>query len=165
MRRPPADRHATTTETPLLEQPLAGPVYAVSGSGGLPHLAFILGGQVTWCPEAETKTVNGGRLQTTVPVVPDAPIGHFRLTLFGGKQGYLANTRNLCKRRPGVGVSFVGQNGRSWTQNLKIKTACGSGSRRRDRSATGARARLRPHACPAADRSPRTDPPEPIVHR
>ncbi len=38
------------TETPLLEKPLKGPVYAVSGFGVLPHLAFILGGQVTLDP-------------------------------------------------------------------------------------------------------------------
>ena len=33
-------------ETPLLEQPLRGPAYAVSGFGKLPHVVFILGGQV-----------------------------------------------------------------------------------------------------------------------
>ena len=36
-----------TTETPLLDQPLTGPAYAVSGFGKLPHVAFILAGQVT----------------------------------------------------------------------------------------------------------------------
>ena len=81
MRRagPRSARRSTTT--PLLDQPLSGPVYAVSGSGGLPRLAFILDGQVNLVPRAETKTIvkNGaGQLQTTVPVVPDAPIGHFR---------------------------------------------------------------------------------------
>jgi hypothetical protein len=122
-----------TTLTPLLEQPLSGPVYAVSGSGGLPRLAFLLGGQVNLVPRADTKTLSGGRLRTTVPVVPDAPIGRFRLKVFGGKHGYLANTRNLCKRRPGVGVSFVGQNGRLLTQNVKIKTACGLKAQGRNR--------------------------------
>ena len=120
-----------TTLTPLLEQPLSGPVYAVSGSGGLPRLAFLLGGQVNLVPRADTKTVSGGRLQTTVPVVPDAPIGRFRLTVFGGRHGYLANTRDLCKRRPGVGVSFIGQNGKAVTQSVKIRTACGSKAKRR----------------------------------
>ena len=37
-------------ETPLLDQPLEGPAYAVSGFGGLPHVAFILDGQVTVMP-------------------------------------------------------------------------------------------------------------------
>jgi hypothetical protein len=111
------------TKTPLLDQPLAGPVYAVSGGGGLPRLAFILNGQVKLLPRAETKTVKG-KLRTTVPVVPDAPIGHFSLTVFGGKTGYLANTNNICKQRPAIKVEFTGQNGKTWTQNAKVKTKC-----------------------------------------
>ena len=61
------------------------------------HRAFILGGQVTLMPEAESSTLgNTGRLKTVVPVVPDAPIGNFRFTLFGGSQGYLSNNQNFC---------------------------------------------------------------------
>ena len=94
---PGASRSAPSPPTtPLLEKPLEGPAYAVSGSGGLPHLAFILAGQVDGDPAGRIETVGGGRLRTIVPVVPDAPIGHFRLTLFGGKHGYLVNTRSLC---------------------------------------------------------------------
>ena len=117
-------------ETPLLEAPLAGPVYAVSGFGGgqgksvLPHLAFILGGQVTIVPEAETSSVSGGHLKTVVPTIPDAPIGHFRLTLYGGSQGYLSNTRSLCSAPAVSAVSFNGQNGKSLTQQVRTKTAC-----------------------------------------
>ncbi len=113
-----------TATTPLLDQPLSGPVYAVSGSGGLPRLAFILNGQVNLVPRADTSTVKG-KLRTTVPVVPDAPIGHFALTIFGGKGGYLVNTRNLCGHATVVGVSFKGQNGRSSSQRIKAKRACG----------------------------------------
>jgi hypothetical protein len=113
-----------TTRTPLLEQPLSGPVYAVSGSGGLPRLAFILDGQVSLLPRAETKTVKG-KLQTTVPVVPDAPIGHFHLMVFGGKHGYLANTRDLCKHAPVVNVAYSAQSRKSLVQRAKIRTSCG----------------------------------------
>ena len=95
--RTPIGKAVTTT--PLLDQPLSGPAYAVSGSGGLPRLAFILNGQVNLVPRADTKTTAGGQLKTTVPVVPDAPIGHFRLTVFGGKTGYLINTRDICATR------------------------------------------------------------------
>jgi hypothetical protein len=112
-----------TTTTPLLDQPLSGPVYAVSGSGGLPRLAFILDGQVKLLPRADTKTVKG-KLKTTVPVVPDAPIGHFSLTIFGGKTGYLSNTRDICKNQPAIKVDFTGQNGKTRTQNVKVKTGC-----------------------------------------
>jgi hypothetical protein len=116
-----------TTSTPLLDQPLSGPVYAVSGSGGLPRLAFILNGQVNLLPRAETDTVKGGRLRTTVPVVPDAPIGHFSLNVFGGKTGYLINTRDICDHTPAVAISYRGQNGARHKQNVRVKTACGKG--------------------------------------
>jgi hypothetical protein len=111
-----------TTVTPLLDQPLSGPVYAVSGSGGLPRLAFILNGQVNLVPRADTKTLNG-RLKTTVPVVPDAPVGHFRLTVFGGKVGYLINTRSLCSQ-PSIRIDYGGQNDKRRHQSVKVKTPC-----------------------------------------
>jgi hypothetical protein len=127
-----------TTNTPLLDQPLSGPVYAVSGSGGLPRLAFILNGQVDLVPRAETTTVKGGRLQTTAPVVPDAPIGHFALTVFGGKRGYLINTRDICANAPAVTVGFKGQNGKTASQQVTVKTACSkAGKRRAGRASRG----------------------------
>jgi hypothetical protein len=113
-----------TTTTPLLDQPLSGPVYAVSGSGGLPRLAFILNGQVEVVPRADTTTVDG-QLKTTVPVVPDAQIGHFRLIVFGGKTGYLINTRNLCTHVPVNRIAYTGQNGKTRTESVKLKAACG----------------------------------------
>ena len=122
-----------TTTTPLLDQPLSGPVYAVSGSGGLPRLAFILNGQVKLVPRADTTTVKGGRLQTTAPVVPDAPIGHFSLTVFGGKKGYLVNTRDICAHTPVVRVGYTGQNGKTEAQKLKVKTACSKAKKKSKR--------------------------------
>jgi hypothetical protein len=114
-----------TTTTPLLDQPLSGPVYAVSGSGGLPRLAFILNGQVNLVPRADTVTANGGRLQTTVPVVPDAPIGHFALTVFGGKTGYLINTRDICVHTPVTQVAYLAQNGMIRKEAIKVRASCG----------------------------------------
>ncbi len=116
-------------ETPLLEAPLEGRAFAVSGYKGLPHVAFILGGQVMIVPQAETKTVSNQRLRTTVPVVPDVPIGHFQLTLFGKSQGYLANTRNLCGKSAASIVQFTAQNGKTLRRDEPIKTACGATSK------------------------------------
>ena len=111
-------------ETPLLEHPLEGVAYAVSGYGVLPHVAFILGGQVTVMPEGESTTVAGGRLKTVIPTVPDVPIGHFRLTLYGGRQGYLANTQSLCGSPIVSSVQINGQNGKTVNEQVKAKTAC-----------------------------------------
>jgi hypothetical protein len=128
--RTPIGKASTTT--PLLDQPLLGPVYAVSGSGGLPKLAFILNGQVNLMPRAETKTISkggAGRLRTTVPVVPDAPIGHFRLNVFGGKTGYLVNTRDLCARAAAVEVEYTAQSGKRRTEKVRLAPSCGKRSK------------------------------------
>ena len=113
-----------TTTTPLLEKSLNGPVYAVSGYGVLPHLAFILGGQVMLVPEAESSSVQGGRLKTVVPVVPDAPIGNFHFTLFGGAGGYLSNTQSLCSAPTLSTIEFKAQNGKKLTKTVRTTTAC-----------------------------------------
>jgi hypothetical protein len=112
------------TMTPLLDAPLRGPAYAVSGFGKLPHVVFILDGQVTIMPQAESSSVRGGHLKTVVPVIPDAPIGHFHFDLFGGKKGYIVNTRNLCASPAMITVQYAGQNGRKLHQKVKTETSC-----------------------------------------
>jgi hypothetical protein len=116
-----------TTTTPLLDQPLSGKVYAVSGTGGLPKLAFILDGQVSLAPRAESFSKRGA-LKTIVPVVPDAPIGDFRLRLYGGKGGYLTNTRSLCSKPPVTTVEYVAQSGKHFNQKVRTQLPCGGGS-------------------------------------
>jgi hypothetical protein len=119
---------SAVTKTPLLDQPLSGPVYAVSGGGGLPRLAFILNGQVPLVPRAKSSAAKGaqkGALKTVVPVIPDAPIGDFRLTLLGSGQGYLINTRGLCNKPVVSTVEYQAQNGAKLTENVKAKAPCG----------------------------------------
>jgi hypothetical protein len=116
-------------KTPLLDQPLKGPAYAVSGFGKLPRLVFIMDGQVTLMPQAESTSVNDGHLKTVVPIVPDAPVGHFRLTLLGGSKGYLVNSKDLCRHPGRIRIDFAGQNSRSRHQLVKVKTPCGKRAR------------------------------------
>ncbi len=114
-----------STATPLLDQPLSGPVYAVSGGGGLPRLAFLLNGQVSLVPRAESKSAPNG-LKTTVGVVPDAPIGHFVFNLSGGKHGYLQNTRDICAKPPKIKVDYIAQSGATLSKSVAVRTSCGS---------------------------------------
>jgi hypothetical protein len=113
--------------TPLLDKPLTGLAYAVSGYGKLPHLAFILGGQVTLIPEAKSSSVENGHVKTVVPVIPDAPIGHFDLTLFGGKRGYIINSRSLCAAPVVSTIEMVAQSGKVYIQRPTAKVSCGGG--------------------------------------
>ena len=113
-----------SVDTPLLDEPLKGPAYAVSGYGNLPHLVFILDGQVTVMPQAESASDKTGRLRTIVPVIPDAPIGHFRLTLLGGKKGYLSATKDLCRSPGSIQIQYIAQSGKRSKQSIKVQTPC-----------------------------------------
>jgi hypothetical protein len=111
-------------KSPLLDQPLRGPAYAVSGYGRLPHLVFILDGQVMVMPQAESSSVHNGHLKTVVPIVPDVPIGHFRLTLLGGSKGYLINSKDICKHPGLIAIKYTGQNCKAKSQKVKLKAHC-----------------------------------------
>jgi hypothetical protein len=111
-------------KSPLLDQPLQGPAYAVSGYGRLPHLVFILDGQVMVMPQAESSSVQNGHLKTVVPIVPDVPVGHFRLTLLGGSKGYLINSKDICRHPGRIAIQYTGQNGKTRSQKVRLKAHC-----------------------------------------
>jgi hypothetical protein len=125
--------HATAV-TPLLNKPLTGRVYLVQGlrldaSGRLrrtlPTLLIPLRGEIALDLRART-SVFGGKLVTSFPSVPDAPLSRFTLTISGGRKGILVVThnQNLCRGAQVTGVNLIGQNGRSRTASLKMFTPC-----------------------------------------
>jgi hypothetical protein len=131
--------------TPLLDSTLSGPVYAVSGSGGLPKLAVILDGPaadpVNLLVRGITDTV-GARIRNTFPLVPDTPVSDFNLTLNGGHQGYLVNNTNVCAGAKGkskkakrkakrlrktnltADAFFTAQDGDTRSQSVPISAQC-----------------------------------------
>ena len=102
VRRPPADRQGDDDNAAARPAPV-GP--RLRGLGlrrpAAPRLHPRRPGR-SFCPQGRNQDDRqaGGTAGPTVPVVPDAPIGHFRLTVFGGKHGYLVNTRSLCGHTP-----------------------------------------------------------------
>lgn len=108
---------ATTT---ILNRPVSGPVYFVEGqrttAAGkvvrtLPALYIPLTGEARINVRAQT-SVSGGRLVTTLPAVPDAPITKFALKINGGKNGIINANRDLCQRSVKAAARFVGWNGK-----------------------------------------------------
>jgi hypothetical protein len=82
-------------------------------------------------PRGESASNKKGALKTDIPVIPDAPIGDFRFNLFGGKKGYLINTRSLCKKPVVSMVEYFAQNGKRLTEKVKAKSRCGGGAKKR----------------------------------
>jgi hypothetical protein len=117
--------HAKAT-TPLLDQPLEGPVYlrANGGERELPDLVASLGGQIHVNLVGYIDSVHS-RIRNTFAMVPDAPVSKFVLTMHGGKKGLLANNTELCKAKPVASVKFAGQNGKSHDFNSVVQAGCG----------------------------------------
>jgi hypothetical protein len=118
--------------TPLLDQPLEGPVYfrANGGEYPLPDVVMDLNGQVhlVLVGHVDSVTKKGSetsRLRTTFDVVPDAPVSKVTLKLFGGKRGLLVNSRNLCAAPRRAKVVMDGQNGKPNDYLAPIRIECG----------------------------------------
>jgi hypothetical protein len=121
-----------TAYTPLLNEPLSGPVYFRSNGGEreLPDLVVDLNGPihvtlVGFIDSVPIKGTESSRVRTRFQNVPDAPVSKFVLKLKGGDKGLLANSRNLCSFTPRAKVKMTGQNGRVHDFAAKIGTSCG----------------------------------------
>jgi hypothetical protein len=108
-------------KTPLLDQPLKGPVYLVSSSNTLPDLVADLRGQVNIQLHGVISSKRGG-LKTVFDSVPDVPVKKFTIWMKGGKkQGLLVNSRDLCKGKQFSYMNLKGQNGKKRTsKRLKL---------------------------------------------
>jgi hypothetical protein len=112
--------------SPLLDDPLKGPVYLVSSVHELPDLVADLRGQVNIQPHGVLSSVRGG-IKTVFSELPDVPVKKFILEMKGGKkQGLLINSRNLCKGRLSSFMNLKAQNGkRVRNKHLPLKVgAC-----------------------------------------
>lgn len=115
--------HVVAT-TPLLEQPLSGPVYLRSSNNQLPDLVADLRGQIHVVLDGRIDSVNGG-LRAVFQSVPDAPVSQFKIDMQGRSKGLLVNSENLCKGTHRSVVKFTAQNGRVWNARIPLKANCG----------------------------------------
>ncbi|HKF82317.1 MAG TPA: hypothetical protein VKB23_05080 [Solirubrobacterales bacterium] len=94
--------------TPLLAEPLSGPVYLRSSTNLLPDVVAYLSGQGF---EVEVvgriDRARGGGLRGTFELLPDAPVTKFTMNLAGGKHGLLVNSENLCSAPQLASARFI----------------------------------------------------------
>jgi hypothetical protein len=120
-------------ETPLLDQPLKGPVYLRSSDNVLPDLVVALRGPDHQPIEVElaarTDSKNKG-IRNTFDFVPDAPVSKFVLRMRGGSKSLLVTSRNICLRRERAVVKMRGQNGKVRNFRPTLKINCGKKNRK-----------------------------------
>jgi hypothetical protein len=110
--------------TPLLEEPLQGPVWLRSSNHKLPDLVFDLHGLVDVEVATRIDSARGG-IRATVESAPDAPLSKVELKMQGGKKGLIVNSRNLCNAKSRANVQFTGHNGKQSNANPVMKADCG----------------------------------------
>ncbi len=141
--------------TPVLSQPLSGPVYFVSHGGEeFPSLIVVLqGAGVRVDLVGATFISKAGITSSTFRTVPDVPVTSFELYLPEGKYSALAANGNLCKSKLAMPTEFVAQNGAvihsstpiAVTGCAKAKTARKARKSSRAKRARRARAAGHPH--------------------
>jgi hypothetical protein len=117
--------------SPLLSEPLSGPVYFRSNGGEreLPDIVADLHGQIHIVVVGYIDSVKTGpessRVRTRFLHVPDAPVSNFKISFFGGKKGLIENSVDICRHKRRAKFEFRGQNGRKQVTNPFIATRCG----------------------------------------
>jgi hypothetical protein len=113
--------------TPLLDQPLTGPVYLRSSSHRLPDLVAVLKGPPSQPIEVDLDgridSFKGG-IRTTFETVPDAPVSKFTLRMQGGKKSLIVNSTNICRGKHRATVEMTGQNGAQHNFSPLVEPKC-----------------------------------------
>jgi hypothetical protein len=109
--------------SPLLGQPVEGPIYLRSSNNTLPDMVADLKGQVNVVLDGKIDSFKGG-IRTTFANIPDLPVSKFVINLPGGKRGLLVASTNLCAKPVKGVIRLDGQNGKKVTRHPQIQTPC-----------------------------------------
>jgi hypothetical protein len=110
--------------TPILSEPLTGPVFLRSSEHELPDVvAAVHNGEIDVVLVGRVDSVKG-KLRTTFEATPDAPVGSVVLSLRGGKKGLFENSTNLCKGTHKALAAFTGHNGKLREFEPKLQPKC-----------------------------------------
>jgi hypothetical protein len=119
-----------TATTPILGEPLSGPVFLRSSEHQLPDLVVALhNSQVDFDLIGHVDSVKG-KLRNTFEAAPDAPVSSFVLEMQGGAKGLFENSTNLCANAHKALSSFTGQNGKVWRTKPVMRVRCAGKGRK-----------------------------------
>jgi hypothetical protein len=109
-------------KTPLLEEPLKGPVYLRSSDNLLPDAVLDLHGLIDVEVPVRIDS-RRQRLRTSASALPDAPVSEAIVRMQGGKKGLIVNSRDLCEGKSRAEVRFEAQSTKALTRRPVVKAA------------------------------------------
>jgi hypothetical protein len=112
-----------TAYTPLLEEPLEGPVRLRSSSHNLPDLVASLHGIADIEAVARIDSVHG-ELRASFAGLPDAPLTKVVVSMQGGRKGLIVNSTNICLGKHRAKAQFSAQSGKGASAKPALKARC-----------------------------------------
>jgi hypothetical protein len=124
--------HATVF-TPLLEEPLSGPIYLRSSDNLLPDAVLALHGIIDVEVPFKIDSFKQ-RLRATSINTPDAPVSKAIVRMQGGAKGLIVNSRNLCGGKNRAELHLTAQSTKKLKRNPPVEaTGCGGERHRHGR--------------------------------
>jgi hypothetical protein len=135
---PPASVYGhARAKTPLLDEPLQGPVYLRSNpSHNLPDLVIALHGIVDIDLASRIDSHHAG-IRSSFEAIPDAPVSEFVLEMQGGKKGLIENSADLCAHAYRAEARITAQNGRRLTLRPALQATSCKGKGRKGKHGRG----------------------------
>ena len=117
--------------TPILDEPLEGPIFLRSSEHELPDLVAALhSGRIDVALVGRIDSVKGGGIRNTFDFVPDAPVTSADFIFGGGSKSLLINSTDLCKGKHLVNVKLDGHNGKTSDYKTPLKAKCSKKGKR-----------------------------------
>jgi hypothetical protein len=102
-----------TVRSPLLPEPLRGPIFLRAPSHRYPDLvAAVSAGDLRLHLHGRTGSTRSGRLRIRLVGLPDLPLSGAKVTLAGGRRGIVVNSASLCGRPRRAVARLDAHNGR-----------------------------------------------------
>jgi hypothetical protein len=119
--------------TPILSEPLEGPVVLRSSSHNLPDFVAALHGLVDVEAVARIDSVGGG-IRATFSRLPDAPITKVVVDMQGQKKGLIINSTNLCAASHRANAEFDAHNAKRFAAKPVMRPSCDGKHKRHKRA-------------------------------
>jgi len=110
--------------TPLLDEPLEGPVYLRSSKSSIPDLVADLHGRGIEIEVPGRIDSSRGGIRANFEALPDAPVTSFTMNLFGGKRGLIANAEAPCRGAHGANVRAIAQSNLTAVLHPRLRARC-----------------------------------------
>jgi len=124
--------------TPLLDEPLQGPVYLRSSHTAVPDLVADLHARGIEIEVPARIDSSRGGIRANFESLPDAPVTSFAMTLFGGRRGLVSNSESPCRGTHRANARWIAQSNLTAVLHPRLRARCRGGKHPKRESARAA---------------------------